>query len=54
MKPDIDQHIIYDLNNNESQTDIDELFLTKKVDIIAEFEGENNYYLLKIKNLIRN
>ena len=44
MKPDIDQHIIYDLNDS----DIGELFLNKKVDIIAEFEGSKQ--LLSIKN----
>lgn len=46
MKPDIDQHIICDLN--DEQSNIDELWLNKKVDIIAEFEGEKQ--LLSFKN----
>jgi len=47
MKPDIDQHIIYDLNN-DLNNEIDELFYNKKVDIIAEFEGSKQ--LLSVKN----
>jgi len=50
MKPDIDQHIIYDLNNS----DIDELFINKKVDIIAEFKGSKQLLSIKNKNLIQN
>ena len=50
MKPDIDQHIIYDLNNH----DIEELFPNKKVDIIAEFEGSKQLLSVKIKDLILN
>jgi hypothetical protein len=44
MKPDIEDHIIYDLNDS----DTDELFCNKKVDIIADFEGSKQ--LLSIKN----
>jgi len=49
MKPDLDQHIIYDGSSDQNNSEIENLFLEKTVDIIAEFDNGDKQ-LLCFKN----